>query len=57
MKVKEHIDRYFSGNITHFAESIGKHRQQVQRWIKMDCIVIDGDVYENKSKRGKKDAN
>jgi len=53
MKLRECIDRYHRGNITAFAKSIDKHRQQVQRWLAMDCIWIDGNVYENKSKLGK----
>ena len=50
MKLSEHIERYHNGSMVEFAKSIGKHRAQVWRWLKMGCIYVDGDVYENKSK-------
>jgi hypothetical protein len=49
MRLTEHIETYHSGNISAFALSIGKHRQQVQKWLKMDCIWHNGNVWQNKS--------
>ena len=58
MMLRECIDRYHGGNITAFAESIDTpkrriYRQQVQRWLSMNGIWTNGNVYEKKSKLGK----
>jgi hypothetical protein len=50
MKLKQHIKEDFNGNVTAFAKSINERRQQVERWIKLDCIWHDGRVYAPKTK-------
>ncbi len=52
-ELKEHIERHHKGNNSAFARSIGVSQHQVQRWLKRNCMVIDGKVYcqVSKSKR------
>ena len=47
MKLKEHIDNHpiFNGNISAFARVQDVSPTQIVRWVKMDCIVIDGEVW------------
>jgi len=49
MNLKQHINTNFDGNVTAFARSIGTTYQQVQRYIKLDCIWYDGRVYAPKT--------
>ena len=47
--LKEYIEKEFDGNASEFSRQIGKHRQQVAKWLLMDAIVINGEIYQNKS--------
>ena len=51
MNIKNYINENFKGNISEYARSIGKKRQQVDKWLKRDCKVIDGQVYCKVSER------
>tara|TARA_R110000772_G_C13181854_1_gene428121 strand:- start:72 stop:278 length:207 start_codon:yes stop_codon:yes gene_type:complete len=44
------IDKH-SGNITAFAKTQDVRYDQVGRWIKRNCVVIDGTVYCEVSKK------
>jgi hypothetical protein len=50
MDLKKHINKNHGGNASAFAKSAGTTYQQVQRWIKLDCIWHDGDVWQRKTK-------
>lgn len=45
MKLTEYIEKYYGGNKSEFARSNGVLPQQVNTWLKMECIVIDGKLY------------
>lgn len=53
-KLKQHIKDNYGGNVTAFSKSINERRQQVQRWIKLDCIWHDERVYAPKTHRSSK---
>ena len=42
-----------NGNISAFARSIGVQQSQAARWLKRNCMVIDGVVYCEVSKANK----
>jgi len=50
MKLNNYITEHHNGNNSAFARSIGVSQHQVQRWLKRDCMVIDGNVYCQVSK-------
>lgn len=50
MNLRNFINNHHNGNVTAFARSIGSTYQQVQRWIKLDCIWHNGRVYAPKTK-------
>lgn len=52
MKLIEHIELDHSGSLTIFASTVGVSYQQVQRWIKLDCIWHEGRVYAPKTPEG-----
>tara|TARA_R110000851_G_scaffold311233_1_gene471347 strand:- start:68 stop:271 length:204 start_codon:yes stop_codon:yes gene_type:complete len=43
------LDRH-SGNRAAFAKSQGVGLTQVRRWLEMDCMVIDGEVWRRVAK-------
>lgn len=45
MKLSEYIDKHFNGNKSEFARHEGVVPSYVHKWLKMDCIVIDGKLY------------
>ena len=45
MKLTEYINEHHNGSKSAFAKSKGVGITQVVRWIKMDCIVINGEVW------------
>lgn len=56
MSLTEYINTYFSGNRSEFARRMGKHPQQITKWINGGWIVVNhklysprGDVPENVS--------
>ena len=50
MKLSEHIQANHNGNRAAFAKSQGVGLTQVIRWLKMDCIVINGEVWRKVAK-------
>lgn len=51
--LQDHIDKKFNGNISHFAESYGESRQQVQRWLKKDAMWQNNQVYLEPAKHNR----
>ena len=51
MNLRQHIKLNHDGNVSEFARSISATRQQVNRWIKLDCIWRKGRVYAPKTKK------
>lgn len=48
------LDKH-NGNISAYAKTLGVRYDQVGRWLKRDCMVIDGKVYCKVSKKGVSD--
>ena len=53
MKLTDCIETHHNGNISAFARSIGVQQSQAARWLKRNCMVIDGVVYCEVSKQVK----
>ena len=53
MKLTDYITEHHNGNISAFARSQGVRQDQAKRWIDRGCVVIDGVVYCEVSKRTK----
>tara|TARA_R110000851_G_C12883304_1_gene546280 strand:+ start:603 stop:779 length:177 start_codon:yes stop_codon:yes gene_type:complete len=51
MKLNNYIQENHSGNTTSFAKTQGVRYDQVGRWLKRNCVVIDGTVYCEVSKK------
>lgn len=51
-----HIVHHHNGNTSAFARTQGVRYDQVTRWLRRNCMVIDGKVYCEVSKKGLKDA-
>ena len=51
MKLSEYIQTHHNGNISAYAKTLGVRHDQVGRWLKRGCMVIDGDIYCPISKR------
>ena len=46
MKLKQYIQEHHSGNTTEYAVLVyGTSRQQMEKWLKLDCRVIEGIIY------------
>ena len=54
MKLNDYITEHYNGNISAFARTQDVRYDQVTRWLKRDCMVIDGKVYCQVSKANKK---
>ena len=50
MKLNEHIKAHHNDNNSEYARTLGVSQHQVQRWLKRNCVVIDGIVYCEVSK-------
>ena len=50
MKLTDHITEHHSGNISAFARTQGVRQDQVARWLKRNCMVVDRVVYCEVSK-------
>lgn len=50
MLIEEYIKENFGGCKSDFARHLGKHKQQVTRWVNEGWIVIDGVVYSKRWK-------
>ena len=53
MKLTNYIQEHHNGNISAFARTQGVRQDQVGRWIKRDCLFIDGSVYCEANKSNK----
>ena len=51
----DHIKEHHNGNTSAFARSQGVHQSQAVRWLKRNCVVIDGTVYCEVSKQIKQE--
>jgi len=51
MKLTNYIQGNHNGNITAFAKTQDVRYDQVGRWLKRNCVVIDGTVYCEVSKK------
>ena len=45
MKLNDCIQEHHNGNISAFARTQNVRQDQVTRWLKRNCMVIDGLVY------------
>ncbi|MBL4795856.1 MAG: hypothetical protein JKY50_00425 [Oleispira sp.] len=55
--LSDKIETHHNGNQTTFAKSQGVSQSQARRWLKRNCVVIDGAVYCEVSKQVKKEPN
>lgn len=55
MKLNDYIAEQHSGNTSAFARSQHVSESQARRWLKRNCVVIDGAVYCEVSKQVKKE--
>ena len=53
MKLSDHITEHHNDNISAFARTQGVRQDQVSRWLKRNCMVVDGVVYCEVSKQVK----
>ena len=51
MKLNDYIQESHNGNTTAFAKTQCVRYDQVGRWLKRNCVVIDGTVYCEVSKK------
>jgi hypothetical protein len=56
MKIDKYIQEHHNGNTSAFARTQCVRQDQVARWLKRNCMVVDGVVYCEVSK-AKKGAN
>jgi hypothetical protein len=54
VKLDNYIQEKHNGNITAFAKTQDVRYDQVGRWLKRNCVVIDGTVYCEVSKKTSK---
>ena len=45
MKLSDYIKEHHNNNQSEFARSIGVQQSQITRWLKLDCIVVNGELY------------
>jgi len=53
MKLNDYITEQHNGNTSSFARSQHVSESQARRWLKRNCVVIDGAVYCEVSKQVK----
>tara|TARA_R110000851_G_C12963621_1_gene554540 strand:+ start:177 stop:413 length:237 start_codon:yes stop_codon:yes gene_type:complete len=51
--LKDHITEHHNGNMAEYARNLSVSPTQVRRWVDMNCIVINGEVWR-KAKTTKK---
>jgi hypothetical protein len=51
MKLTNYIAVWYNGNTSSFARSQHVSESQARRWLKRNCMVIDGVVYCEVSKQ------
>ena len=44
-KLTDRIETHYNNNQSEFARSIGVQQSQITRWLKLDCIVVNGELY------------
>ena len=55
MTLRQHIFNEYKGNVSAFARDVGTSQTQAQRWLGMDCVWLNGQVFKQLSKiKGKK---
>ncbi len=54
MKLTDYIQTHHGGNISAFARTQSVRQDQVARWLRRNCMVIDGVVFCGVSKANKK---
>tara|TARA_R110001632_G_scaffold121991_2_gene234644 strand:+ start:941 stop:1129 length:189 start_codon:yes stop_codon:yes gene_type:complete len=59
MKLTNYIAEHHNGNTSAFARSQHVSESQARRWLKRNCMVVDGVVYceVSKAKKGKGDSD
>ena len=53
MKLNNYITEHHNGNTSYFARSQHVSESQARRWLKRNCMVVDGVVYCEVSKQNK----
>lgn len=53
MKLNDYIKKHHNNNISAFSRTQGVRQDQVARWLKRNCMCVDGVVYCEVSKQGK----
>jgi hypothetical protein len=53
MKLTNYITEHHNGNTSAFARTQDVSESQARRWLKRNCMVIDGVVYCEVSKQDK----
>tara|TARA_R110000772_G_scaffold248201_1_gene362198 strand:- start:781 stop:966 length:186 start_codon:yes stop_codon:yes gene_type:complete len=53
MELPSYIQERHNGNTSAFARTQGVQHSQAVRWLKRNCVVIDGVVYCEVSKQAK----
>ena len=56
MKLTNYITEHHNSNTSSFARSQHVSESQARRWLKRNCVVIDGCVYCEVSKANKKES-
>ena len=51
MKLTDYIKEHHNGNISAFARTQDVRQDQAGRWLKRNCVVVDGVVYCEVSKK------
>ena len=51
MNLNEHIQTHHNGNTSAFARTQDVSESQARRWLKRNCVVIDGTIYCEVSKQ------
>ena len=51
--LQDHIDKKYDGNLTHFADDYGTHRNIVRGWLKKGAKWEKGKVYLEPAKHNK----
>jgi len=54
LKLTKYIEEQHENNTSAFARSHGVHITQAARWLKRNCVIIDGVIYCEASKTSKK---
>lgn len=47
--LKQHIETNYNGNTAAFARDVGTSHTQATRWLQMDCLWLDGQVWKQQS--------